>query len=166
MWTRRYRSCISCQTTDRPHVARGLCARCYLKKYRESPKNSERIKQLKHKWYRKNVTPEIARQRREEKHFGGNRQAALKRDRYRCTECNEDDVNQLTVHHKDGAGRGHSSPNNYLKNLVTLCRACHAREHHSILGWSRNYDCCQSCSTTKRKHNAKGLCWKCYLKKV
>lgn len=32
-WSRRHSSCIECGTTERSHAARGLCSRCYYRKF-------------------------------------------------------------------------------------------------------------------------------------
>ncbi len=160
MWSKRFSECVKCGTDTIPHMAKGKCRRCYLSEYNATPKNKKRIRAAKDKWYRRNVTPESRRIDREQRNYGGRRQAILKRDRHRCVRCGSRD--SLTVHHKDGKGRGVPTPNNADSNLETLCRPCHARVHHTCTGWARDYDSCQKCGTTERKHNAKGLCWKCY----
>jgi len=66
--------------------------------------------------------------------FGGNREAALKRDGYKCVKCgitreehkkkfNKD----ITIDHIDGRGVGKKAKdkNNSLDNLQTLCSRCH-----------------------------------------
>jgi len=65
-------------------------------------------------------------------YFGGNRDAALKRDNYTCQHCGTQD--DLQVHHKDG--KGTTTPkehrNHAIENLLTLCRGCHTRVHSLI----------------------------------
>lgn len=55
--------------------------------------------------------------------YGGNHFKVLKRDEFKCTECNSKD--QLCVHHIDENIR-----NNKMDNLITLCKGCHAIVHH------------------------------------
>lgn len=155
LFMQHYKQCVSCGTTERRVIAKGLCRKCYDERWLSSRPN------YKHNWYVNNVTPEMQQERREQSNFSGNRQAALERDNYRCVKCGLRSL--LTVHHKDGNGRGSEQPNNTLDNLETLCRCCHAALHSSKDGrWSRHFDCCRHCGTTDRNHNAKGLCWKCY----
>jgi len=163
MWSRKFHQCIACGRSDRPHMAKGKCSYCYSNEYQADPRNHERVQKQKAEHYVRSVGPAGNKIAREERWFGGNREAALQRDGYKCCRCTESDLSKLIVHHKDGNGRGSVSPNNALENLITLCRACHPEEHGESNGWSRNFDCCQLCGTTERKHNAKGLCWKCYL---
>jgi len=160
MWHRRHEQCVSCGMTDVPHMAKGKCGRCYLADYRS--RHGKRIAKSKRAWYAKNIRHVRIRQKlaREERHYSGRRDAVLKRDGYRCTKCGKG--TDLVVHHKDGSGRGSSTHNNALSNLVSLCRACHQREHRLLDRWARDFERCQECGTTERRHNAKGLCWKCY----
>ena len=62
-------------------------------------------------------------------YFGGNRDAALKRDNHTCQHCGSKD--DLHVHHKDGNGVTNTKEtrNNALDNLLTLCCGCHTRVH-------------------------------------
>lgn len=76
--------------------------------YRE---NKERLAELAYKWRNLNE-------------YGGNKTRSLERDKYKCVECGS--KKQLVTHHVD-CDRG----NNQVENLATLCRACHARVHHS-----------------------------------
>jgi len=55
--------------------------------------------------------------------FSGCREYILKRDNFKCVECGA--TKKLTVHHKDA-----DKFNNVSKNLVTLCRSCHASLHN------------------------------------
>ncbi len=162
MWHRRFTNCVSCKTTTHPFMAKGMCNVCYLAKYRAE--NPDRIAEAKEAWRQRHWSYVQGRARlaREERHFSGMRAAVLARDGHKCTECGS--TEKLVVHHKDGNGRGQSKPNNAITNLVTLCRACHAR-HHAVVEWARDFDCCRKCGTTERRHNAKGLCWHCYRTK-
>lgn len=61
--------------------------------------------------------------------FGGNRDASLERDGFRCVKCGAADG--LHTHHVDGRGKGYPvrERNNALGNLITLCNGCHQRLH-------------------------------------
>ena len=163
-WSRKFSCCVECGRTDRSYGALGKCTYCYSKQYQADPSNVARVKEQKRKHYFASGGKHAAKLAREERWFGGNRELVLARDAHRCTRCPEDRLSLLVVHHEDGNGRGALTPNNSIENLVTLCRACHAR-HHSKADWSRKYSCCQDCGTTERRHNARGLCWKCYLER-
>ena len=155
-------------------MAKGKCNICYLRDYRNDPVNRERIKQSKVDWWKRNedYCLEKSKRNREAFHFDGNRELALQRDNYQCSRCGASE--QLTVHHKDGSGRGSSTHNNDLDNLITLCRRCHAEEHREDLNkariaknagrWSRKHDCCIDCGRTDRKHGARGRCSTCKAK--
>ena len=158
-WARNYKTCVNCGTVASPHMARGLCSPCYQKQYQKN--NSKKVANSKHRWYVRQPKT-YGKQKREQFHFSGNRQACLERDNFRCVLCGSE--NKLIVHHRDHNGRGSSKPNNSLENLETLCRACHAAHHGTNTGWSRHHDSCISCGSTERKHNAKGLCTRCYSK--
>ena len=61
---------------------------------------------------------------------GGNREAVLIRDGYKCVECGMTDIEHkarwnrpITVDHKDK-----NRKNNRLENLQTLCLPCHGRK--------------------------------------
>lgn len=160
MWSKQHDCCVVCGTTAVPFMAVGKCRACYLREYRGN--NGERIASQKKIWYEAHRDPERQRARREARNFSGVRQQVLARDAFHCVECRSN--KNLIVHHKDGNGRGSDAPNNDIGNLITLCRACHARHHSRNVRWSRHHDHCVTCKRTDRKHNAKGLCWSCYLK--
>jgi len=164
MWSKNFVNCLICGTTKRPYMGKGKCSFCYLKEYRKDPENNRKSREHKKIWYIQNVTSEQQRITREQRHFDGNREIALKRDKWVCQSCGENKISRLTVHHIDGNGRGKINPNNSLENLKTLCRSCHAKIHGKIKQWAKHYTHCISCGTTNKKHNAKGLCWECYKK--
>ena len=129
-WSKAHDFCIQCGQNSTRHLGGGLCQFCYLKKYRENPEKKDRIRETKLNHYRKTYTPEKLKEKREREHFGGNREAALARDGYRCVRCFSE--KKLTVHHKDRTGRGVDSGHNHdLSNLETLCRRCHIEEHRA-----------------------------------
>lgn len=133
MWSRKFQSCQECGGTDVPHMAKGLCQRCYSATYAKDPKNAKRVKRQKHNWYKKQGEG-YSKEMREQKHFEDRREAVLERDNHRCTQCGAEFP--LVVHHNDGNGRGvhPSEANNDINNLVTLCRACHIKVHDPH-GW-------------------------------
>ena len=69
---------------------------------------------------------------REQKRFSGLREYVLKRDNYKCCVCSSS--NNLEVHHIDGIGRNHKSPNNNIDNLQTLCSSCHGIQTNKDMG--------------------------------
>ena|SRR3990167_1084811 len=106
---------------------------CQSKKYRrEHPEWYQKIlrdhRPYMTAWYKQHRAEQRAKakERRNQKYFGGNQFKALKRDRNHCRNCNYD--GQLVIHHKDKSGNT-LNPNNNLGNLITLCRSCHARIH-------------------------------------
>jgi len=112
------------------------------------------------------------KKKRELLNFDGKRERVLERDNYTCQQCGSSD--KLVVHHKDESGRGKRNHNNSLRNLVTLCKACHVNAHRKellkarsekLIGrWSRDYDACIECGTTDREHGSLGLCVNCYAR--
>ncbi len=48
---------------------------------------------------------------------------------YKCSVCGEKE--SLSIHHIDGSGNS-KNPNNSLKNLILMCKWCHAAHHMSI----------------------------------
>lgn len=171
-WHKSYPYCIECSSADNKYMAKGLCNKCYLKKYREDPGNWNRIKERKEKWRTDNYeyVQKLSKERRERVHFDSKREEALEKDGRCCSNCGS--TEQLVVHHKDENGRGSDEPNNDLTNLSTLCRRCHIEEHRekvsnarrlSVLGkWAHHHSCCSKCGTTERKHAGLGLCVNCY----
>lgn len=167
MWARNFPYCVNCKTTKHPHMAKGFCNRCYLKKYREE--NAKEIKRKKKEFYKLNKNLKQQKRDRDKKHFDNKREKALKRDNYKCVKCGTRE--KLVVHHKDGQGRGKKKQNNKLKNLITLCRACHVCEHRKELlekrtinqqkQWCYEWDKCRWCGTTKIKHAGHGFCKNC-----
>lgn len=61
-------------------------------------------------------------------YFGGNREKVLERDNYTCQKCGSKYA--ISVHHKDGKGRGYTGVvDNSISNLITLCNSCHQVTH-------------------------------------
>lgn len=60
------------------------------------------------------------------------------------------------VHHING-----NRADNRVENLeVFPDNGAHMR-HEFANRWARHYERCQACGTTERRHEARGLCWKC-----
>ena len=58
--------------------------------------------------------------------YGGNQYKVLERDSYKCQTCGSSKRTSLVVHHIDEV-----IENTTMENLITLCRACHAKHHHA-----------------------------------
>lgn len=130
-WALNYTQCIRCEQSDTKHMGKGLCRRCYFADYNRD--NLAAIQKYKNQWYRKSGGASWSKALREQQNYGGNREAALKRDGYKCVKCGA--TTRLCVHHKDGKGRNVAVPlkNNALDNLETLCLACHINLHRSAM---------------------------------
>lgn len=130
-WSRNYAECRECGTTERAHVARGLCSACYMAEWNGSGDNAARQKTYKRAWYERNVQG-TARQvlAREQFHFNGHRQEVLERDGWKCRKCGA--TRLLVVHHLDNTGRKSPSRDNSPSRLITLCRACHVKLHRPV----------------------------------
>ena len=173
MWSRNYSCCVECGGNDTRHMAKGVCARCYLAKYR--PANSSRIADSKRAWHESFVKgTDRGKLAREARNYDGMREPVLHRDGYHCVRCGSSE--SLVVHHIDRQGRGNTEPNNDLSNLETLCRSCHINEHRTeiinkresegwkrskIDRWSREWDACRGCGTTRLPHSSHGYCRTC-----
>ena len=53
---------------------------------------------------------------------------------------------------------------NRIDNLELTSIGKHLKYHNSIFGWSRKFERCIECGTNAVRHEAKGLCLKCYTK--
>lgn len=175
-WSAKFDSCVGCGTVEKKHMARGLCVYCYLKQYHNDPENADRVKQQKNQYYVKKQKP-LAKQKREARYFDSKRELALTSAGFKCASCGVlGDSTSLTVHHKDGQGRGKANPNNLIDNLMVLCRACHLAEHRSevlgarfkrgVDGWAKKYACCIDCGTTEIKHYSHGRCINCRARDI
>jgi len=41
-WARSHDKCRECGTTERPHYAKGLCGRCYMRLYKRQQRQAQR----------------------------------------------------------------------------------------------------------------------------
>ena len=180
MWARKYAHCIECGTTERQHYGGGRCARCYNRKRTREHPEPGRARSRRRYW----ANPELLRAqsteyhrthreqanlrnrlRREEKDFAGNRRAVIERDGG-CIRCGA--TSKLIVHHIDGQGGKvpERERNNALENLITLCRACHIREHEPRKTgqgpWGLPTPRCSVPSCPNPKHG-RGLCRSHYM---
>ena len=173
MWSKEFPSCQECGKDDSPHMAKGLCKRCYGANYRAV--NKERIYKQRDEWYQRfhaDNLLKMARNRRKSQ-YDGLWESILKRDGHKCVRCGSD--MNLIVHHKDRSGRGKTEHNNNPANLETLCRSCHLKEHRAEHPpkrprkpsgrWSLKHECCRECGTTKIHHSAFGLCRTCIARR-
>jgi len=95
---------------------------------------------------------EYHKKKKDLERFGGNKEKALERDGYRCVGCGISEEEHkgikgrgLYTHHVNGEGRGNSTPDNRLENLITLCGKCHYEEHREnvLKGLRERWDKCQ-----------------------
>jgi 5-methylcytosine-specific restriction endonuclease McrA len=119
------KECIECEKVFMPRAFRTqvYCSRkCNYRAWVKA--NKEKSQQQRHGYYEEHKARCNANRMKNLslREFGGNREAILKRDNYKCTVCGN--MEPLIVHHKD-RDRSH----NDIGNLITLCRACHAKEH-------------------------------------
>jgi hypothetical protein len=52
MWSKKYKKCIFCGTTDSKHSSKGLCAKCNRRKWKEQ--NLEEYKRYSREYYKEN----------------------------------------------------------------------------------------------------------------
>lgn len=183
MWSRKFEQCVGCGTSAIPHSAKGYCAPCYQRKY--AAEKHQHLAEYKRQWYMTDHEANLVKRKayRETLWFNSQREAVLNRDGNKCTQCGR--TTSLVVHHKDGNGRRHKTPNNNLDNLITLCRYCHPSQHagkrtttaltgapcngrkraySKLQCWSKAYECCIVCGCIDSAHRGKGICNRCYLR--
>lgn len=136
-WSMYHDRCRMCGTTSVKHVSYGYCEWCYAKSddFKKMQKESWLRNKEKRKKYAKKYNleyqtrPEViarVKKRMDLKMFGGNREAALKRDGYRCRVCGISQAESfsklgrdLCVVHINGTS------NHNPDNLITRCIDCH-----------------------------------------
>lgn len=182
-WSLDYDCCQQCGTTEQKHGGKGLCRRCYTREWARQRKdqakeyyraNRDKVQQSQKEYYERNreALTQKSRESYRQRRYGGNYEATLSRDNYRCCRCGA--TKNLHVHHIDRSGNT-DSPNNDLENLQTLCSPCHTLEHSAEVvaarisanatRWSFHFDSCQDCGTTSLDHEAKGYCRPCYQRR-
>lgn len=96
-------------------------------------KNKKTIRKQSRKYRIKNLEACRERGRISQKNinnrerFGGNRLKVLERDGHKCRKCGKDVSGKYmaNIHHID-----HNKKNNLMKNLITICKSCHAKHHY------------------------------------
>ncbi len=140
-WSTEHDFCLACGTTKNKHRSKGYCTKCYYKSDYFKKAQSKSWQNNKHKYkdkikeYHKryNQRPEVIKRMKEYNEklsHGGNREAALEHDDYKCTQCamtREESYKKsnkdLYVEHVNG-----DFNNNSLDNLATFCFRCHSKK--------------------------------------
>jgi hypothetical protein len=165
------RACPNCGTAFVPMKGQQKCCskECTDEKYYRV--NREKIRERTKQYRLSHLEQERDRKRRDRENnkehyqqrdfeyhditrFGGNKQAVLERDGYKCTVCGADVG--LSVHHKDFSGQS-EKPNNDPSNLITVCKSCHT-EIHKPTRWKEirhQTVYCQTCGKEMTVINAR-----------
>lgn len=119
----------------KPASKRGWCIECALTRKREARKRSyykhrDKINEEKRHFYNENRDIILKRNKcnSNRRRFNGLRIARLEYDNFTCRSCGV--TTQLIVHHRERRkSREEPDITSTIDDLVTLCRACHARLH-------------------------------------
>ena len=121
---------------------------------------------------------DLRRAQREQQHFGVTRSVIFRKTNGMCHFCKAKEAQ--VVHHLDNDGRNNEAvgklPGQDIDRLVPACRACHIDLHRDAMllmkklrangYWSRHWECCIECGTTKIRHQYKGLCNSCRARQL
>ena len=150
MYLKYYIKCIKCGKTNSPYRSLGMCRVCYYKSEenkkiqrdsREKNKEKRKIRENEYlkEYLQRPYVKEKSRKRLDEKKYSGNREKAVERDNYKCTECGltrEQSYklfgNDFCVVRIDG-----DPSNNELNNFKTLCRKCFQK--NTVKKWKNKY---------------------------
>lgn len=138
-WSWKYEKCIACGTTSVPHKNMGYCEACYTKSdhFKRIVKASfqrhkeARVKKMQEYLERYNNKPEVKerqRKKNDEINFGGNREKALERDNYTCTNCGITQKESYIKYKRDLYVEHKEGKSNELNNLITVCKVCHSEK--------------------------------------
>lgn len=126
------KECLVCSSLFIPHIRNPYqiyCSKsCGTKASNRRAVETGR-KSISGKIYRERHPDRKKQQDREylnKSRYGGNQFNVLERDGYACTQCGSQKRSSLVVHHIDEV-----VDNTLMENLITLCRACHAKHHHA-----------------------------------
>lgn len=141
-WSWYYAQCRSCGTVSVKHHSLGYCENCYPKspEFKEMQMNSyhrnydNRVqynKKYAKKYYHR---PEV-KSRILNRAFDGNREKAIQKDGFQCTECGLSRTQSQQKYGKDLYVKriDGDNANNCLSNLKTVCKSCFDRGHR----WGR-----------------------------
>ena len=135
-WSRYYDYCRRCGTTAIKHHSHGYCIECYpkteiFKDIQESSRlrNIEKRRKKEREYYQDyKKRPKIIEKNREKadlKHFGGNREKALRASNYCCSICGLSRYDNKLKYNKDLiVFHLNNKNNNDLKNLKVVCVRC------------------------------------------
>lgn len=136
-WSKYYDKCRDCGTIFIKHQCHGYCTECYHKTelFKELQRSSrlrnidarkKYVSEYCKKYYKRPEVVVKLKKKADLKLFGGNREAALKRDNYKCCVCGISQAESfeklgrdLCVVHINGTS------NHDLDNLITRCTDCH-----------------------------------------
>ena len=100
--------------------------------------------------------------------FGGLRESVLKRDGYKCLHCGMTDAEHrkkwgksIEIDHIDGFGSRKKIKHNWMSNLQTLCRICHAKKGTPPKEKCKNGHEFTPENTRMRKSNGQKVCRAC-----
>lgn len=76
-----------------------------------------------------------------------------------CSECGSSE--NLSIDHKVPFKKGGT---NYIDNIQILCWQCNMEKTYKDArdSWSVHGEACKICGTSEKRHEAQGLCMKCY----
>lgn len=62
----------------------------------------------------------------------------------------------------------HAGGPNTTDNVVCCCHSCNSRKYRkeSVTAWSGNASACIECGQTDSKHRSRGVCNRCYVRRV
>jgi hypothetical protein len=138
-WSRKYKKCIKCEKTQRPHKGNGLCILCYDLKRAKTPNG--RANQAR---YRDKYRQEIRDRQRQERINIKIKLFSLLGDK--CSQCGIKDIRVLQIDHINGNGRkdrGNLNPKDFYRYAFNKVK--NGNKEYQLL--------CANCNWIKRYTN-------------